>query len=194
MDNQTNNKDMLYTRIRAIREGDQKAFGELLSEYTPLLLSEVLRHGASLSEQDQEDLRQIASVALYRAALAFDLEQSEVAFGLYAKICISNALVSQLRVIRRRVPEISTEMVAPVQEPSEDPARRVMEQEAYALLYARIRSLLSPYENRVWSLFVAGRSTKEIATLLEKDAHSIENAVYRIRQKLRAALGDGARS
>ncbi len=196
MENRMNNKrELLRERILRVREGDQTAFGELLEEYMPLIHAQVTCHGAELGEYDREDLRQIASVALYRAAIAFDLAQCEVEFGLYAKICISNALVSQLRLQRRRVPEVSVELVSPLEESDEDPARRVMEEEAYTALYDRIRALLSGYENRVWSLFVAGRSAKEIAALLHKDTHSVENAVYRIRQKLRAALGgDGQRS
>ena len=176
--------------IQRIREGDQAAFAQLLADYTPLVNAEVSRHGATLGDQDREDLRQIASVALYRAALGFDLEQCEVEFGLYAKICIANALASQLRVIRRRAFEVSAQQAWLENDSEEDPTRRVLEQEAAEALYAKIRALLSPYENRVWSLFVAGRSAREIAQMLHKEPHSVENAVYRIRQKLRAALGE----
>ena len=192
MAEQSNKKrTALHACILRVRAEEQLAFDELLAEYAPLISAEVSRHGAGLGKQDLEDLRQVALLALYRAALAFDLEQSEVEFGLYAKICISNALVSQLRVFRRRMTEISTEAVAWSEGEGEDPAAALIEQEAFTALYARIRALLSPYENRVWSLYIAGRSSGEIAKMLQKDAHSVENAVYRIRQKLRAALGDG---
>ena len=188
-ENITEKRQKTQECIRRIREGDQSAFAELLNDYLPLVHAEVSRHAAELGEQDREDLRQIALVALYRAALGFDLAQCEVEFGLYAKICIANALVSQLRVIRRRVPEVSAEELMLADECGEDPTRRVLEQEAAEALYAKIRALLSPYENRVWGLFVAGHSAREIAQLLKKEPHSVENAVYRIRQKLRVALG-----
>ena len=189
---ESNKRNALHACIQRIRKGDQQAFNTLLADYTPLISAEVSRYGEGLFAQDREDLQQIAMIALYRAALGFDLEQSEVEFGLYAKICISNALVSQLRVIRRRPPEVPLEGELLGAEPEgDDPARRIREEEAYDALYARIRALLSPYENRVWSLFVSGLGAKEIAALLQKDVHSVENAVYRIRQKLRAALGKG---
>ena len=187
-----NKREHLHACILRVREGDQEAFSEILSEYTPLVFSEVSRHGEGLQAHDLEDLRQIALIALYRAVLAYDLSQSEVEFGLYAKICIGNALVSQLRALRRRVPEVSFEF-APVEEQREDPAARVMEEEAFAALYANIRRHLSPYENRVWGLFVAGHSAKDIAAILQRDTHSVENAVSRIRRKLRTALGDDAK-
>ena len=186
-------REQLHSRIRAVREGDQSAFSALLADYEPLVGAEVSRHAAGLGEQDVEDLRQSALLALYRATLNFDLSQCEVEFGLYAKICITNALLSQLRVIRRYHTEVSVGDVAYAGEVGEDPAARVMQEEAAAALYARVRSLLSPYENRVWALYMAGRPVGEIARLLQKDTHSIENAVYRIRKKLRKALEGGLR-
>ncbi|MBO7342125.1 MAG: sigma-70 family RNA polymerase sigma factor [Clostridia bacterium] len=186
-------REQLHKRIQAVRERDQAAFAALLSDYEPLVGAEVSRYAAGLVEQDVEDLRQTALLALYRAALNFDLSQCEVEFGLYAKICITNALLSQLRVIRRYRSEVSVGDAFHADEVGEDPAARVMQEEAATALYARVRSLLSPYENRVWSLYMAGRPVGEIARYLQKDTHSIENAVYRIRKKLRAALEGGLR-
>ena len=188
-----NKREQLHTRILAVRAGDQSAFSALLADYEPLLGAEVTRHATGLTEQDVQDLRQCALLALYRAALNFDLSQCEVEFGLYAKICMTNALVSQLRVIHRYRNEMSVSDAWQTNEAGEDPAVRVMQEEAASALYARVRSLLSPYENRVWALYVAGMPVGEIARRLQKDTHSIENAVYRIRKKLRAALGDGVR-
>jgi RNA polymerase sporulation-specific sigma factor len=176
--------------IRRVRENDQAAFTELLDAYKPLLHAEVARHTAELATQDVEDLRQVALLALYRATLSFNLEQSEVEFGLYAKICIANALASQLRAIHRRKLEIVGAELPEGDGGEGDPARRLMEREAVEALLARIQGLLSPYENRVWSLFVAGFSVRDIARAVGKEPHSVENAVYRIRKKLRLALGD----
>ncbi len=186
-------REQLHTKILSVRAGDQSAFSDLLVSYDPLLCAEVSRHATGLGKQDVEDLRQCALLALYRAALNFDLSQSDVEFGLYAKICITNALVSQLRVINRYRTEVSVPDARDANEVGEDPAARVMQEEAAAALYARVRALLSPYENRVWALYMAGLPVGEIARRLQKDTHSIENAVYRIRKKLRAALGNGAR-
>ncbi len=174
--------------ITLVRAGEQAAFGQLLEGYEPLVRAEVARHAAGLGREDTEDLRQVALLALYRAAMGFDLSQREVEFGLYAKICISNALVSQLRVLRRHTAELP--LTDHLGTALEDPAVRVLEEEAAALLLARIRAVLSPYEHRVWTLYTAGYRSGEIARQLGKDPHSVENAVYRIRQKLRRALGD----
>ena len=178
------------TLICRVRENDQAAFNELLAAYEPLLRAEVARHAAGLGTQDVEDLRQVALLAFYRAAQGFDLAQCEVEFGLYAKICIANALVSQLRVICRPKVEVLGAELPEGDGGEGDPARRLMEREAAEALLARIQGLLSPYENRVWSLFIAGYSVRSIARAVGKTPHSVENAVYRIRQKLRQKLGE----
>ena len=179
----------LSSLILAVKEGRAGAFEALLARYSPLIGAEVARVGAGLNQQDLEDLNQNALVAFYRAAMSFDAMQAEVEFGLYAKICIKNELVSKLRFMRRHMAEVSqpTEIYSGA---DEDPASCVMEAEAVARLHARIRAALSPFEYRVWSLHYAGYRSGEIARVLDKPAHSIENAVYRVRQKLRKALGD----
>ena len=176
--------------ISCVRKGEQSAFIELLGLYNPLVQSEVARHGEALGDFDLDDLRQTALVALYRAALNFDLAQEEVAFGLYAKICISNALATHLRALRRRTVEVPVgDDWDEVQSGDEsDPAGRIMAEENLQLLRTRIRALLSPFENCVWDLFTAGFSVGEIAVRLQKESRSIENAIYRIRQKLRGSL------
>lgn len=180
----------LQNLIILVREGDQEAFAKLLELYNPLVMAEVHRHADGLSVFDREDLRQSAWMALYRAAKTFDLSQEDVKFGLYAKVCISNALASQLRELHRRTTEMPWEeaCLGEGDHGEGDPARFVMEEENLRVLCARIRSLLSPFENRVWSLFMAGLSVKEIGRRLGKEPRSIENAVYRIRQKLRSGI------
>ena len=183
---QSENVSQLIARIR---QGEQQAFADLLAQYEPLVKSEVSRRSADLSREDAEDLGQVALLALYRAAMNFDLSQSEVEFGLYAKVCISNAIASQLRVWRRYANDLPlTDMQEPCE--VENPASRMEDEEAFAALHARIRAVLSPSEWRVWTLYTAGYRSGEIARMLDKPSHSVENAVYRIRSKLRLELGD----
>ena len=176
-----------------IRAGDQKAFSELLELYAPLLSATVSRYADGLSSFDRDDLHQGACLALYRAALSYDLTRDEVKFGLYAKVCISNALSTQVRAIHRRTFEIPVAEIrgGDAHEIAEDPALRVLEEEALQALRARICSVLSPFENRVWNLLMAGFPVREIGRRLGKEPHSIENAVYRIRQKLRVEFDKG---
>ena len=179
------------TLILAVRDGDQNAFDTLLDQYRPLIDASVAR----FSTDDTfslycEDLKQEASVVFYNSILAYDLEQNEVEFGLFAKICIYNALVSFLRAMKRRsaepVAEIPQNLIT-VQD-FEDPSARMLEQERLKSLYAVIRKNLSELEYKVWQLYISGRSASEIAALLSTNEKSINNAIYRIRKKLREVL------
>ena len=177
--------------ILDVRGGDQNAFDTLLDQYRPLIDASVARFSSDESFSLYcEDLKQEASVVFYNSILAYDLEQNEVEFGLFAKICIYNALVSFLRAMKRRsaepVAEIPQNLIT-VQD-FEDPSARMLEQERLKSLYAVIRKNLSELEYKVWQLYISGRSASEIATLLSTNDKSINNAIYRIRKKLREVL------
>ena len=171
------------------KEGDQSAFATLLAQYTPLIEHQLVSARARRSDilpEDEKDLRQEAYLAFYRALMSFDVSQGEVSFGLYAKICIENGLISALRKMRPSAESLDTERMAELPAGNEgDPTRRLRELEDYEALCRRISLVLSPYENTIWQRYVAGRTAGEIATELGRDHRSIHNAIYRIRHKLR---------
>ncbi len=178
--------------ILQARQGDQNSFETLLERYTPLIDSMTSRFSIpSFSVQDREDLRQEALVAFYCAVKSYRIEQDSVQFGLYAKDCIRNRLISYLRSVKKheQLLLLDDEDVTVTDALTEtDPAERLLEEEAYLELYRRVRQTLSEYENGVWWLFLSGRTAKEIAAQLGTDEKSIQNALYRIRRKLRATL------
>lgn len=182
----------LLALICAAQGGDQDAFETLLDRYAPLIDSMVqshLPHGAS-SVQDREDFRQEAILAFYRALMRYETAQNEVQFGLFAKLCIKNALYSHLRKLKNQKQTLLLEDEAVMSEvcPESDPASRLLEQEAYTELSRLIHDVLSEYENQIWWLYLSGRTAKEIADRLGKDEKSVQNAVYRIRKKLRTVI------
>ena len=181
-----NEQDAQLDLINAARAGDEGAFEALLEVYEPLI-DAMSRSFATASDDSEsgEDLRQEACIALYKAVQSYDSTQDEVSFGLYARLCVRNRLISYTRKLRRR------ESVLPLEErikTEEDVAQGVVAEEAYMELYRRIEAILSPYENHVWWLYLSGQTTGAIAAKLGKDERSVQNAIYRIRKKLRAAL------
>ena len=186
-----NNSCDIKDLIQNVRNGDQEAFVTLLERYRPLIDASV--HRFSYDEAYslyREDLRQEASVVFYNSILAYDLEQNEVEFGLFAKICIQNALVSQLRTLKKRCAETleKTPENLFISQTTEDPSVRLLEQERIKSLYAVIRKNLSEFEYKVWQYYISGMSASSIASLLDSNEKSITNAIYRIRKKLRALL------
>ena len=181
-DNQTNEL------LALAKAGDGHAFESLLDAYSPLIESLVSGFSCAESEfDDRDDLRQEASIAFFNAVQKYDASHAGVQFGLYAKICIRNRLISYLRRMQQR-PPLSSEDTPYALENDEDPAKMLVEREDYLALYSRINSLLSPYEKRVWWMYLSGRTAREIGNAVGKDERSVQNAIYRIRQKLRRAL------
>ena len=179
-----NNRD---ARLLPAKNGDAKALEELLCAYSPLIESMVnafLCYDSRTDEQD--DLRQEASIAFCNAVNAYTPSR-DVSFGAFAKVCIRNRLISYGRKRRQQPHTVSLEC-GNVEEVAADPIRSLVEKEEYLALYHRIVTLLSPFENRVWWLYLSGRSARDIALLVGKDEKSVQNAIYRIRKKLRSTL------
>lgn len=182
--------------LLAVRRGEEGAFSCLYGKYLPLVLrlsTEFVPRYAS--HADAEDFRQEAMLALYRAALAYDLEQREVEFGLFAKICITNRLVDRLRALERywkNEGNTGTNSADPdvTPDPAEgaDPVARLMDAEAVRALNAIIDRHLSVYERRVFRMYLSGYTAGEIASAVGREEKSVSNAVYRIRRKLKALL------
>lgn len=168
--------------ISRMQSGDKSCFGRLCEIYRPLTdsMAETAYGLCSDIGGELDDLKQEAVIALYKAADAYDLSCTAVTFGLFAKICIKNRLISY----RRRLVKASggrSRLNAPVK------GSRVRRFAEYALPEGTL-DLLSPYEQSVWGLYANGKSYAEIASELGRNEKSVENAVYRIRAKLKGAL------
>ncbi len=191
MSNAYNSLDVNSLLLK-VREKDQQAFLELLDRYKPLLRSLVSRFESDdLTRSLEEDLLQEATVVFYNAILTYDHTQTDVEFGLYARICISNALISQIRAINKRRVEHSAEFqddnffdIDNATNPIED----IVKQEDLRILYNVIKNNLSDYEYLVWHNYMLGKTAKEIGVLVGGNEKSVTNAIYRIRKKLRSIL------
>ena len=184
------NKTKIIDLIAKVRQDDEDAFEQMLQMYKPLLDASVAKFSKDEhSKPHEEDLRQEATVVFYNAILNYDLENDGVEFGLYAKICVTNALISQMRSLRKRSAEQSVETIDEGCAMSDDePASRIIEQESLQRIDGVIRKNLSALEYRVWCLYATGRTAREIGDIVGKSERSVANAVYRIRKKLRQLL------
>lgn len=189
----TNEKQELRQLIKKASEGSAEALSELCDKYKPLMDAEVRRHtDPQMSDQDIADLKEEALICFCSAVCNYDYSEENVEFGLYAKICIGNALVSFLRHYNKykgcRVVSID-EVSSLVEHAASDPIEVLIEEESFKKLKRDIQKNLSPYESRVWWLYVSGMSASDIAKKLDSQSvRSVNNAIYRIRKKLRQVL------
>lgn len=182
--------DEVARLLPMIRRGSNAAFLRLSELYAPLLESEVARYAASLPSADLDDLRQSASVSLYRAALAFHGDRG-VTFGLFAKICIVNGIADSLRYIRGKGTTLSMDDLAESEQPGDgepNPQSLLLDKEQAGETRRQIRSMLSPLEYEIFEMYISGFSYAEIASRIGKSQKSVDNALCRIKKKLRQNL------
>lgn len=191
------NKKELNDLIQRAGNGSREAFEELRSRYNPLIESRISVHVLpEMTQQDIEDLREEALILFCNAVCNYDHGYEGVEFGLYAKICIENGLISFIRsYVRRKKKNIF--FLSPELQGNDsllnddDPMQDMIDSENLASLVKLIQSNLSEYESRVWWLYVSGMAVADIAQLLGGvEPKSVSNAIYRIRKKLRTCLSD----
>jgi RNA polymerase sporulation-specific sigma factor len=175
--------------LSAVKSGDKAAFEELLAAYEPLILSESASLVAKFPEfrSEEEEMRQEARLALYDAAMTYN-ESGKVTFGLYAKICIHNRLISYVRKLnsakrrRARSPKNSEGAAQSSAETS------VLELSRGSELDKLLSSVTSSYERRVFNMYLQKMSYADIAASLNKNEKSVANAICRVKQKLKKYL------
>lgn len=173
------------------KDGDDEAFSKLTETYAPMLRAAVHQYRGEISEQDTEELEQEALLAFHRAVQRYDPLRGEIKFGLYAKVCVNKAMISALRRITRNRQRIEyVPMVDDRGDSAPSPADSVIEREDERSLRRLIDSNLSNLERRVWWLYYSGAGADEIAQVTGKSKKSIENAIFRVRKKLRTILSE----
>ncbi len=190
-------KTELSAYIKNAQNGSQESFEVLRETYKPLIESCSRKHILDgMNSQDIEDMRQEALVNFYKAVCSYDCESHGVEFGLYAKICLDNGLVSFVRSYirgKRRITVSLEDGGAEYADPYEqvDFLQSVIDGEKQAELVRKIKNNLSDYENMIWWRYVSGKRVCEIAEEIgAPSAKSVSNAIYRIRKKLRAVIAE----
>ena len=158
-----------------------------------MLSAAVASYGDALSEvYDSDDLMQYALIALSKAALTYNASQSKVSFGLYAKVCVNNSMISRARfVARRRVNLLPIENFLSLADTA-DVSDGVVGHESAQALENLMTENLSKLEYDVLRLYASGLSSAEIATRLSKAQRSVDNAIFRARKKLKSVLNGGS--
>ena len=72
-----------------------------------------------------------------------------------------------------------------------NPEELFLDKEYFAMVEQELKSRLSDLESRVLHLHLLGEDYQSIARLLDKSPKSIDNALQRIRQKIRTLKYDG---
>lgn len=171
--------------VSRIQEGQRELFSVLARRHRPLIRYLATQFSAYNIETD--DLIQEGTIALYRAV--YDYREGETSFVTFAGLCIRRAFSDERKMLgrKRRIPP---SQIAPLDEQtglsdSFDPEKILIEREDYEKLAHSIRLELSGLEYKVLSDFLQGNSYADISERLGISPKSVDNALRRIRTKLK---------
>ncbi len=177
-----------------IQNGDELAFTKLSSAYLPLLKSLCQKYFPAYKNRvSYDDFMQEAQIALHNAVMKYDAVNKRGAFGAFAKKCVNNWLISYGRYLNSKKrqkgdPKINCDDSL-ANNSGDSVQDAVVCRELGEKLLTLAEQTLSPYEKRIFQLmYVDGRRIKEISKSIGKSEKSVNNALYRIRSKLRDAV------
>ena len=175
--------------VSEVASGNQKAFFELSARFGSLVKD--ISSSVSISESEKDDIYQEGLIGLYKAALTY-IPNKGAAFSTYAAICIKHSIYSSLRVYFSKKNEpvrfgssLDEAFAEQCPDSCTEPEKVFIEKENIRLIKESIDSTLSTYEIRVLKLFLKGLSYEDIAKLLLTTPKSVDNAIQRIRGKLK---------
>ncbi len=176
--------------IENIRGGDEMAFEQLSERYAPMIYGKASDFEHSVPSLDKDDLVQEAYIAFLHAVNSYRFERN-TAFKTYANRCIFNKLSSVYNGEKRKK-KIPYDCMIPIDDEEQiavdaiSPEQRFIDEEGFNALREKIKNSLSAFERRVLSQYLSGSSYIQTAQSLNTTTKAVDNALARIRKKLRS--------
>ena len=173
-----------------VKAGNEDAFKILAERYGYIIAYNISKlshtyHTYTYYWCEKEDLFQECFIVLYKAAKYYDLMKN-VKFSTYANICVKNYLISFYRKYYGKYSGKNCEVISIDDIPESERGRC----DQYFILndfnnISPVFAILTDFERKVFLMYIERRSYKYIAEILNKSVKSIDNAVCRIKIKLK---------
>ena len=172
--------------ICRLRAGESSIEEYLLEKYKPFVKSK--SRALFLVGGDKEDLIQEGMIGLFKAIRDYDSDNG-APFAAFAKLCVERQIYTAIEAAGRmkNAPlnayiSLSEESETLMDGGIED---AVIEKTSFQQMYLAAQAHLSRMEKEVLSFFLEGKEYTEIAEILGKTDKSIDNALQRIKAKIR---------
>ncbi len=141
------------------------------------------------SRFEHDDLMQESLVAVFRAILTYDVVKG-ASLKTYASVCITNALKNFVKKKNNSLISADSLFVPLDEAPQGTTAAEdeYLSRENVDDLKESFKKILTPTEYKVFALFLEGMSYSEIAEELLQSTKSVDNAMQRVRRKLKTIL------
>ena len=174
--------------IALCRVGDDEAYSALIARYLF-----TVRNRASVynnSGIDFEDLVQEGLIGLLNAVKNYE-SSFDTSFSTFAYLCIDRNILTAVRksLAKKQIPKAALSFIedeALLHESVEQsPEAVLISKENISLMKQKIAEKLSITERQVLDLYLLGYSYQKIAEKLEISEKSVDNAIQRMRKKLK---------
>ena len=169
--------------------GNYEAYADLLLAMLPMLYRKTARFAGGGVEQ--EDLVQEGAIGLMKAVARYD-PQAEVPFTAFAALCAERQMISAVRAASRykNTPAQPSVSISELQNDlpsgtSSNPEEILLLQEKLRTVFNEADKKLSPLEKKVLAAYLEFVSYDTVAAKLGLSLKSVDNAMQRIRRKLR---------
>jgi RNA polymerase sporulation-specific sigma factor len=190
--------------ILRMREGEEGITEYIMNKYKNLVRSKA--KSMYILGADRDDLIQEGMIGLFKALQAYDIGR-DASFATFADLCVSRQMYTAVQSAGRQknIPlntyislydsagrnhdgeeEVLVNVLAAQSELT--PEERVIDRENVEQMEKTIERELSAFEKQVLDLYLTGMSYQQIAKVLGKDDKSTDNALQRIKTKLRQYL------
>ena len=189
--------------LALIQIGNSDALDFLITKYRLFVKAKARTY--FLIGADKEDIIQEGMIGLYKAIRDFRGDKL-ASFKAFAELCITRQIITAIKTATRQKHMPLNSYISldkPVYDEesdrtlldmitndvSESPEERIISQEEYAQLEAKMNEVLSELEKQVLRLYLDGQSYNEISEVLNRHVKSIDNALQRVKRKLERHLG-----
>lgn len=185
--------------MEALRNGQEEITDYLMEKYKALVLKQAKT--LYLIGGENDDLIQEGMIGLFKAVRDYR-EDKDTSFYHFAKLCISRQMYHAIEASNRKkhAPlnsylSIDSKEETTVMMPKEamntqnvDPEQILIEQENLQNMRQKVMETLSKMEQDVLSDYLDGMDYQAIARKMGKTPKSIDNALQRIRRKVKIQL------
>lgn len=189
--------------IDELRGGEQPIMDYICDKYKNLVRSKA--KSMFILGGDSEDLIQEGMIGLFKAVRDYDSGR-DASFYTFAELCISRQMYTAVQASKRLKHSPLNTYVSlygnSVDEGKEDhnllealadknelnPEEMFLDKERVAYLENVIENELSTFEKQVLDLYMTGMSYTQIAKVLGRDEKSTDNALQRLKSKIRKML------
>lgn len=179
--------------IIRLRDGETEITDFIINKYKNLVRKKA--HAMFILGADKDDLIQEGMIGLFKAIRDYDSGR-DASFYTFADLCIARQIYTAIQAAARQkhtplnsYVSIFTEnlnLKSNVAEYGGDNPEELMIAKESRLQFEKlIHEELSEFERQVFELYRTGMSYSEIAKVLGKDDKSTDNAMQRIRKKMK---------